>query len=113
MIAEKERRLPGIIERRRDRVDDVRRAVAERALCFEDLRPLRRTAACELRQRMLGRRRHDARELAVLYPRRVEHLHAVEPVRKDYPLAVSIKTVIDEGLIRLLSAPHPYPSPLG
>src|SRR5205085_462774 len=47
---------------------------------------------------MLVRRRDDARELAVLGPRRIEHLDAAKPVREDHALAVAVIAVIDERL---------------
>ena len=50
---------------------------------------------------MLGGRRDDAGELAVLDPGGVEHLDVADPVREDDPLAVPVEAVIDERPVGL------------
>ena len=98
VAAEVQEGLPRVLERRRDRVDGVGPAGAERAGRGKHLRPLRLAAAREVGERVLVGRGDLAHELPVLHPRGVEHLHVADAVGEDRPRAVAVEATVDERL---------------
>ena len=100
--AKKHHRLPGVVERDRDRIDRVRPARADGAARRQDLWPLRWPSLHEVCQRMVFGRSHLADHRSILHPRGVEHLGVAEPIREDHPPAVAIEAVIGERLPRLV-----------
>ena len=105
VAAEVQEGLPRILDRRRDRIDGVGPAGAERAGRGDDLRPLRLAAAGEVGERVPVGRGDLAHELAVLDPRGVEHLHVADAVGEDRPLAVAVEAAVDERLRHRLPLP--------
>ena len=88
VVAEEEEGLPGVLERRRDRVDRIRTGLAERAFGLDNLGTTGRAALRQGCERVaVGRGATTRRELAVLDPGGVEHLDPAEVVGEDDAVA--------------------------
>jgi hypothetical protein len=100
VITDKKQRLPWIRERQRDRVHGERLRRAPRAARFNNLRPLRRSAFRQCRQRMGRCWRDEAHELSIFDRRRVEHLHPITPIAENHTASVPMESVIDKVAAR-------------
>ena len=101
VIAEEERGLPRILERRLDRVDRIGTLLPWLTARLEHLRPLWRSSPGQARKRVASCRGDHPRELPALHPGCVEELLVADAIGKDHALAMAIEATVCERLLGL------------